>query len=1062
MTNMNTQMLPYLAKSKSSSVTYLLMLFLVAFYSVTANAQVKTITGVIKDEIGFPLPGANVLEKGTKNGVTTDFDGKYAIQATEKSVLLVSYMGYKTYEVVVGNQTEINVTLTPDLQQLEETVVVGYGTVKRKDLTGSVASVNMEKLTEAPVANFDQALAGRVTGVQVSSDSGEPGAGLEITIRGRNTVNGDNSPLYVLDGFIIEDFNPGILNPTDIQSIDILKDASATAIYGARGANGVVLITTKQSKVGKTQVTYETRIDVKNVANKIDVLPAYESIKLANEINPNGTRTRFFVNDDDEVVGTVEDYRNASSANWQDEAFRTAFTKSHALKIGSGNETTRVNASLNLLDDQGTLLRSNYKKINGRLNLRQEINDKLDATLNVIYANTELQGLDTEGNNAYSFMRNVITYPNVVNKFKDYGDNNPLFGINTDEFDINNIFSWHPIVSLNNEYRKRETNQFISNLALRYKILPNLTFETKGSYNGDFRQTGIFNNSNTVYGRLINPINGINGTMDYRNYKTLSTINTLTYRKRLGKHSFNILVGHSLNSRTVTRTFTRAIQIPQYAESQGINSLDEGTLSTTDDINGSEKFRIESLLGRLNYSYNDKYLLTASIRRDGSSRFAPGNNIGYFPSLAVSWKAEEEPFIKNIDFISQLKFKAGFGKTGNDRIPAQARFDLFTSDLASYYLDGSEVLGQRPTSAGANPNVRWEITEQYNAGVDLGLFKGRISAGLEVYEKNTKDLLINADTPPSQGISTVWRNSGTVRNRGLEVALSTVNIKKKNFKWTTDFNISFNQNEVMSLPEGKPIFGNPRYYQRYNSNQFIVEEGQPLGNMFGYISDGVYQPEDFVNYNADDATHLLKAGQPDYDGGSAVRQPGDEKYKDLNGDGRITPDDKTIIGNGLPEHFGGFGNTLSYKGFELSVFFQWSYGNDILNANRLIFEEMAYYAQNQYATVINRWTPTNQDTNMFRAGGRGFEDVSSRVIEDGSYIRLKTINLSYNISKDIVKKLNLNAASLYLSAQNLLTWTNYSGFDPDVSVNRSPIMPGVDYSSYPVSKTVSLGLNLTF
>ncbi len=1035
------------------------MLLCMALSSVRTYAQVKTVTGVITDEVGLPLPGANVLEKGTQNGATTDFDGRYSIKAMPNSKLVISYIGYKTIEVAVGGQTTINASLAPDMQQLDDVVVVGYGTVRKKDLTGSVASVKMEKLIEAPVANFDQALAGRVAGVQVNSTSGEPGSGMEITIRGGNTVNGDNSPLYVLDGFIIENFNPGILNPSDIQSIDILKDASATAIYGARGANGVVLITTKQAKSGKTKISYETRLDVKNIAKKLDVLSAYEFVKLANEINPTNTVSKFFVDDNGAVVGGVEDYRNSPSVNWQDDAFRVAFSKSHTVKIASGNDVTKFDASVNVVNDEGTLLRSDYNKINGRLNLRHKINDKFDLTLATIYANTELNGLDTEGTATYSFMRNVITYTPVVNKFKDYGDANPLYGINVAEFDINNIFNWHPIVSLNNEYRKRETNQFISNLSLRYKILPSLVLEVKGAYNGDFRQTGIFNNSNTVYGRLINPINGINGTMDHQNYKTLSNTNTLTYTKGFGKHDLSVLVGTSFNSRKITRTFIRSIQIPQYAESQGINSLDEGTQSSTDDIIGSDTSRIQSLLGRLNYSYNDRYLLTASIRRDGSSKFGPGHNIGYFPSLAVSWKAEEEQFIKNLDFISQLKFKAGYGKTGNDRIPGDARFDLFNSNLASYFINGIEILGQRPSSSGANPEVEWETTSQYNAGVDLGLFKGRISLAAEVYEKTTNDLLINADTPPSLGVSSVWKNSGSVRNRGLEFSLNTINVNSKNFKWTTDFNISFNKNEIMSLPDGKPIYGNPRYYQRYSSNQFIVEEGKPLGNMFGYVSDGVYQPDDFVNYDPNSSTHTLKPGQPSY---KLAHQPGDEKYKDLTGDGKITANDKTIIGNGLAKHFGGLGNTFSYKGFQLSAFFQWSYGNDIMNANRLVFEELAYEGQNQYATVTNRWTPDNQNTTMFRAKGRGFEDLSSRVIEDGSYIRLKTVNLSYDFAKDVVKKLNLSTLSLYISAQNLITWTNYSGFDPDVSVNSSAIMPGVDYSSYPINKTFSLGLNVSF
>lgn len=1059
---MKNQFNLFSANFKGYNAKVLVLLLFMVCCSYTSFAQQRTITGTIFDEAGLPLPGAAVSESGTTNGVISNFEGKYSIEVLDGASITISFVGYTTETIQVGTKPTIDVTLIPDLQQLEEVVVIGYGTVKKKDLTGSVASVNMEQLTEAPVANFDQALAGRVTGVQVNSTSGEPGAGMDITIRGGNTVNGDNSPLYVVDGFIIEGFNPGLLNPTDIQSIDILKDASATAIYGARAANGVVLITTKPAKTGRTQISYETRMDIKDITNRLDVLSAYEFVKMAYEINPSNATQKFFVDDDGVVVGGVEDYIDEPSVNWQDEAFRTAFSQSHTLKIGSGGEKTKFNASVNYLDDEGTLLQSRYKKFNGRVNLRHKINNKIDLTLSTIYANTELNGLDTEGTSSYSFMRNVITYTPVVNKFKDYGDANPLYGINPDEFDINNIFNWHPIVSLNNEYRKRNTNQYIANLSLRYLIMPNLILEVKGGYNSDFRQTGVFNNSNTVYGRLVNPINGINGTMDYRNYKTLSNINTLTYSKIVANHSFNLMVGTSINDRKITRTFIRSVQIPQYAESQGINSLDEGTLSSTDDVIGSSSSRMQSLLGRLNYAFKDRYLLTASIRRDGSSKFAPGHNIGYFPSLAVSWKAEEEGFIKSIGFISQLKFKAGYGKTGNDRIPGDVRFDLFESDLASYFLNGSEVLGQRPSSAGANPFVEWETTTQYNAGIDLGVFNGRISLGAEVYEKTTDDLLINADTPPSLGVSTVWRNSGSVRNRGVEFALNTINIQTKNFGWTTDFNISFNLNEVMSLPEGKPIFGNPRYYWRYSSNQFIVEEGQPLGNIYGYISDGVYQPDDFVNYNPDDAIHVLKPGQPDYDGGSSVRQPGDEKYKDLTGDGKITADDKTIIGNGLPKHFGGLGNTFRYKGFQLSAFFQWSFGNDILNANRLVFEETYYDAQNQYATVANRWTPENQNTDMFRARGRGFEDLSSRVVEDGSYIRLKTVNLSYNFPKELVQRLKFKKIMVFVSAQNLITWTKYSGFDPDVSVRRSAIMPGVDYSSYPINRTMSLGLNFTF
>lgn len=1058
---MKIQMKVFLTKLKIYRVP-LLVVLCICLGNNTTYAQIKTISGTITDEIDAPLPGATIVEKGTKNGVTSDFDGNYSIQATEGATLVISFIGYKTLEIIVSGQTTLDLQLEPDFNQLEEAVVIGYGSVQKKDLTGSVASVKMDQLTDAPVANFQQALGGRVTGVQVSSGTGEPGEGLSITIRGANTVNGDNDPLYVLDGFIVDDFNPNIIDQSDIKSIDILKDASATAIYGARGANGVILITSKQAKIGKTKISYETRLDVKEVSNKMPVLDAYEYIQYAYEVNPGRTSAAYFEDIDGNVVGGVEDYKDEPTRNWQDEAFRTAYAKSHKFNISSGGEKTRFTASLNGINDEGTLIETDYKRVNGRLNLNHKVNDKFDVTMDLIYSNDEQTGLDTKGTGTYSFLRNLISYANVDNKFIDYPEGqSPLDGT-TEAFQADPLFNWHPIQSLENEYRKRRNDRFISNVSLRWKFHKNLTLDVRGGYNALKRKNETFNNSKTVYGRLIQPINGINGSIDYRNYSTLTNINTLTFKKTFAdKHYINAMIGTSIIAKREDRTFYRGNFIPEYIESTGINALDEGQLANTDDINGGFDERTQSVLSRLNYTFDNKYLLTASLRRDGSSKFGPGHNVAYFPSVGLAWKAEEEEFIQNIDWVSQLKIKVGYGKTGNDRIPAGARFDNFTSIQSSYFIDNGNVeLGQRPPSTGSNELLEWETTAMYNAGLDLGFFNGRISTTIEVYEKTTDDLLLLADTPPSLGVSQVWVNSGDVRNRGLEIALHTTNFRTDDFRWTTDFNISFNKNEVLSLPVGKPIFGKPNYYSRYAVNQFIVEEGQPLGNMFGYLSDGLYQPADFDTYDPDNATNnVLASGQPDYTG---VRQPGDAKYKDLNGDGQITPDDKTVIGNGLPKHFGGFANNFSYKNFDLSIFFEWSYGNDILNANRLVFEEMEQAGQNQYATVTNRWTPDNQDTDMYRAGGRGLEDISSRIVEDGSYMRLKTINFSYSFAQDVLEKLPISSLKFFASAQNLVTWTDYSGFNPDVSTNRSPIMPGIDYSGYPISKIYSLGLNLTF
>jgi TonB-linked SusC/RagA family outer membrane protein len=1048
-------------KCRKRSTTIMLLLILCSF-SLVAQEK-KTISGKITDELGESLPGVNIIEKNTQNGTSTDFDGNYKISVTKGATLMFSYLGYKTTEITVGNQTKLDVQLKPDLSKLEEVVVIGYGSVQRKDLTGSVASVKMDKLTEAPVTNFDQALAGRISGVQVTTASGEPGSQATIRIRGNNSITGGNDPLYVVDEFIMEGFNPGLIDPSDIESINVLKDASATAIYGVRGANGVIIITTKRAKIGKTKISFETRFDIKEVSKKLPMLNAYEFIKLGLELNESSTELRFFSKYDEEkeqnvIVGKLEDYKNEPSKNWQDEAFRTAFSKTHKLKISSGTEKTKFNASLNNISDEGNLLGSKYNRTNGRITLNHKVDDKLDATVDVLYTNYVQRGIKTNGNSSYSFLRSLIGYAPVANKYRDYGDFDPLDDV-SDEYDLTNIVVWHPIVSLKNEYRKSETDQFISNLGLNYKITPNLIFQTKGSYNTSFIEAGAFNNSKTVYGRLINKVNGINGTSDKRRYKNFSNVNTLTYKKKFNNHYINAVVGTTFTLREKSRTRYTAIEIPKHLEHLGMNSLDGGELLDANDISSSEESKIFSVLGRINYTFKDKYLFTATLRRDASSNFVKKNRVGYFPSAAFSWNAQNEAFIKQLNTFSQLKFRVGYGETGNDRVRTDARFDLLTDQDSSYPTDNSPQPGVRPTDHAGNPDLTWEITEQLNVGIDLGFWDGRINITADVYQKDTKNLILDADKAPSEGYLTQTRNIGHMRNKGFEFSLSTVNIKTDNFSWTSDFNISFNQNTVEELPEGKPLFGKPNYYWRYSTDQFIVQEGEALGNMYGYVSDGVYQPADFENYDANASSHTLMAGQASY---KTAHQPGDEKFKDLNGDGKITAADKTVIGNGLPKHHGGFTNTFTYKNFELSAFLQWNYGNDILNANKLVFESMTGAGQNQLATVLNRWTPENQNTTMHRAGGQGFEDVSSRIVEDGSFLRLKTVNLSYKFNANFLQKLNLESLKLFVSAQNLVTWTNYSGFDPEVSVYNRGITPSIDYSSYPKNKTISFGLNLSF
>ena len=1059
---MKNQSKIFLIRLKTCKIA--LFLFLLGVLNAfNTHGQIKTISGVVTDELNTPLSGVTVVETGTINGVATDFNGKYFIKIKEGVSLSFSYIGYKTVTKIVGRENTLNVKLDPDIENLDETIVIGYGSVKKKDLTGSVSIVDMEKITKAPVVNFDQALAGRVAGVQVSGGSGEPGSGMNIVIRGGNTVGGNNSPLYVVDGFIVESFSPGLVNPSDIQSISVLKDASATAIYGVRGANGVIIITTKRAKSGQAKITYEARLDYKEVIKTLPVLGTHEFLKLQLEINNFNARTRYFSVYDEKLgyyvaVGDIEDYKNVKGRNWQEEAFRIAHTKTHKLNISRGSDKTKFNASLNAVEDQGTLLNSEYLRLNGRLTSDHKINDKLNARIDISYTSSVQEGINVKGSSSYSFLRNLITYNPIANIFVDYPEGfNPLDDV-SDEFDLTNIVVWHPIVTLNNEHRKIKIDHFVMNLGLKYGIKPNLTLETKASFNKQFRGIESFNNSKTVYGRLINKGAGINGSINNQKWSNINSVNTLTYKNYFNDHSINVLLGTTFHFGKSSRIRMSSADIPRYLEGLGMNSFDGGVLNSATDLVESYDSKTFSFLGRVNYAYKDNYIFTGSLRRDASHKFSSKNRVGYFPSAAVSWNAHKENFIKNLDIFSQLKFKTSYGKTGNDRIPATARFDFLTGNNASYVFNNKIIRGQIPTKKGSNPNLFWETTEQLNAGLNAGFLNGRISLEVEAYQKDTKDLLIDADAALSQGFSKIWVNSGHVRNRGLEIGLRTTNIYTKNFKWTTNFNISFNQNTVESLPEDKPIFGKPYYYHVFSKNQFIVEEGKPLGNMFGYISDGVYQISDFENYNPKASTHTLKFGQPSYR--EKGHQPGDEKYKDLSGDRKITPMDKTIIGNGLPVHFGGFNNTVKYKNIELSVFFQWSYGSDVLNANRLVFESMI--GGNQLATTLNRWTPTNQNTTMHRAKGQGFKDISSRIVEDGSYLRLKTVNLSYNFSKDVSDKLNLSKFHLYFAAQNLFTWTDYSGFDPDVSVLGSPIMPSVDYSSYPIHKILSLGINISF
>lgn len=1053
-----------------------MMLFFL--FSVTVAMAQVLVRGTVVDQTGESVIGASIQVKGTTQGTITDIDGKFSLGVPDKkSVIVVSFIGYATKELQVDTSKPMSIVLEEDTKVLDEVVVVGYQEVRKKDLTGSVAKADMKELLNTPVGSFDQTLGGRIAGVNVSSSEGTPGGTMNIVIRGNNSLTQDNSPLYVIDGFPVEDAAiASTINPSDIESLDILKDASATAIYGARGANGVVIITTKKGKIGKAQITYDGSVTMQNVTRKIPMMDAYEFVKLQTEMYPQAAANSSggYLMEYNGKQWTLEDYRNIFQYDWQDEIMRTAWQQNHNVRINGGTEGVRYNASLSYYDQDGILLNSGYERFQGRLNTAIR-RDKLDVSLTANYSRSVQTG-STPSETSYSGMNNLffsvwgyrpITYPNKSME-------SLLNDVMDDAIDSTNDYRFNPIRSLKEEYRKYYINNLQLNGYVAYDILKGLKLKISGGYTYDARKNDQFNNSKTRYGGPTST-DKVNGQIIRNERLTWLNENTLTYQTNIkNKHFFNALAGVTFQNSDYEYYSLKATHIPN--ESLGMAGLSDGTLAASSSLKSS--WSMMSYLARLNYNYKSKYYATASFRADGSSKFSKENRYGYFPSGSLAWNFMEEDFMKPLSkVLDSGKLRVSWGLTGNNRIGEYdyyALLEVLKSRTGDYISNGSVPSGAYPfdndnTNVGvvptslANNDLKWETTEQWNVGLDLSLFKERVNITADIYRKTTRDLLLDASIPLSSGFYSATKNIGKVRNDGLELSLSTVNVQTKDFTWTTDFNISFNRNKVLELAENQlSLLTAATFDQNYNSQpSYISMVGMPMGMMYGYLYEGTYKYDDFIQSGN---SYTLKAGVP-YFSTEANTQPGMPKYKDLNGDGIIDSNDRTIIGRGLPIHTGGFTNSFTYKGFDLSVFFQWSYGNDILNANRLFFESSNNMQRelNQYASYADRWTPENPDSDIPAATQSSSNRVfSSRVIEDGSFLRLKTVTLGYTFPKAMIAKAHLSNVRLYLAAQNLWTWTSYSGYDPEVSVRNSALTPGLDFSSYPRAYTVSFGVNLGF
>ena len=1025
----------------------------------------NTVVGRVVDANNTPLIGVNVVVKGTTTGTTTGIDGNYSIKVAENQTLVFSYLGYTTVEEIVGKRTAINVKMNEEATQLGavEIVNIGYGTTTRRDLTGSVAKADLGTMMKSNVTNFDQALNGRIAGVVVTTGDGSLGAEANITIRGNNSLTQSNAPLYIIDGFPSEGSFATSINPADIESIDVLKDASATAIYGARGANGVIVINTKRGTEGKPTVNFSASFSLSHIANKIDLMDSYEFVRLQEELVTDNTSMASSYYGYSEEYGrnlTLEDYRNIKGIDWQDELYRTAFQQNYNISLSGGNkEGLRYNVGFSALDQDGIIIRSNFQRYQGKANFTLPITKKLTLNVNANYSRTATNGVnpttaETTSSSSGWLMYSVWGYRPVTAPGQDILDS-----IIDESVDGSNDYRFNPVKTAKNEYRKTLVDYLNSNIALTWKITPELTFKTTGGYVMNKRRREEFNGTETYTGYPGSPSGkGVNGAIYWTDQASWTNENTLNYKRRFGRsHNVDLMAGLSLQGQKNTYEGVSATQIT--SEELGIAGIHTGNYQSVPS--NYYDWRMMSMFLRANYNFRYKYYLTFSFRADGSSKFPSDNRWGYFPSVGASWNFNRENLFKNSEWLNNGKLRFSWGLTGNNR--TQTPYDFYSQITVTpgsgnsfdYVFDGTRVPGYYFSNM-ANDKLKWETTEQWNVGIDLGFFEDRLKVTADWYDKVTHDLLLYALLPASSGYEQGMLNIGSIRNRGFEFTLETVNIKTRQFQWSTSFNIAFNRNRILGLVDNQNTLQSSVSWETHFNSQFpyISQVGKPTGMMYGFIYEGTYKPEDF------DANGNLKSGIPAYKGNKM--QPGDLKYRDLNGDGKIDDYDRTIIGCGQPLHTGGFNNSFNWKNFDLNIFFSWSYGNDILNANRLIFESGWKAQTNQLASYAGRWTPDNPTSDIPRAGATGSEEYSSRVIEDGSFLRLKNVSLGYTIPSRQLRKAGISSMRVYVSADNIWTLTNYSGPDPEVSTRNSVLTPGFDWSAYPRAYGFTAGVNITF
>ena len=1060
----------------------LISAFVMMFCATDMFAQSVTVTGRVIDTSGEPLIAVTVYEDGnTANGTMTDIDGNYTLNVSSaKATIVFSCLGFAEVKETVGLRKNINVTLAEEQLSIDaaEVVSVGYGSVTRRDLTGSISKVDMGEIMKAPVTNFDQALTGKVAGVVVTTSDGALGAEANITIRGNNSLTQSSAPLYIIDGLPTESSMATALNSADIESIDILKDASATAIYGARGANGVIVITTKQGSEGKPKINFSSSWTVSHIANKADLMNGYEFVELQNEIFALSGNTNSYLkpSEHDLTAGIttydLEDYRDASRWNdWQDNIYRTSISQNYNLSIAGGSKEAgnRYNVSMSVVDQDGIIVKSNFQRYQGKVNFQQKLGKTVTFDFMANYSRQITNGVTpTNAQQSSSatgwLIYSVWGYRPVKPKSKWSEEGDMVDEMLDADVASSNDYRFNPAMTVRNEYRKTIVDYLNASAGLTWDITEDLKFKVTGGYTINKRRREEFNGTQTYTGYEGSPSGkGINGGIYWNDKMSWVNDNTLTYTKRFNrKHNFNFLAGFTLSGEKFDYKGTYATQMT--TEALGLNGLHTGSYQTVTPW--QYDWTMMSGFFRVNYNYKYKYYLTGSFRADGSSKFPSSNRWGYFPSAGFSWNINREDWLKDKTWLSNAKFRASWGLTGNNRTTTP--YDYYSQiatlpgnpDSYDYVFGGNIVSGYYPSNM-SNENLKWETTEQYNVGLDFSAFESRIKLTFDWYLKNTRDLLLQATIPASSGYTSAMLNVGSMQNKGYEVTLDLVPIQKKNFSWNMNFNIAINRNKVTALTNDQlSLLRSVSWDQRFNAQYpYITQVGKPSGMMYGFIYEGTYKLDDFNSGTSlkDGVPYMTSVGQ------DKVR-PGDPKYRDINSDGVIDDNDRTIIGCGQPLHTGGFGNTFNFYGFDLNIFFSWSYGNDVINANRLYFENGSITNTNQLKSYKDRWTVNNPDSDIPRVGAdiASMFVYSSRVVEDASFLRLRNVTLGYTLPRKVLRKMNFDTMRFYISGENLWTLTKYSGPDPEVSTRNSVLTPGFDWSAYPRALGVTAGLSLTF